>query len=126
MSTPLTFPKRICLDFDGVIHSYTSPWKDVDVIPDPPVPGAFDAIQEYLEANYRVAIYSSRSYRPEGVQAMMRWFVAHGLRVELLDHLEFPCYKPAAQLYIDDRGYHFKGVFPSVEFIQLFRPWNKI
>ena len=30
-------PKPIlCLDFDGVVHSYTSGWKGADVIPDPP------------------------------------------------------------------------------------------
>jgi len=30
MSKPI-----LCLDFDGVIHSYSSGWKGADVIPDP-------------------------------------------------------------------------------------------
>lgn len=36
----------LSIDFDGVIHSYTSRWKGVDVIPDMPVPGAFEALTE--------------------------------------------------------------------------------
>ena len=34
----------LCVDFDGVIHSYISGWKGADVIPDPPVPGAIEAL----------------------------------------------------------------------------------
>lgn len=119
------FPQRICIDFDGVIHSFVTPWDNAKVIPDPPVPGAFEAIEDYINAGFRVAVYSSRSYRPDAVQAMMNWFIDHGLRPEALDHLEFPHYKPAAEIYIDDRGYHFTGKFPSVEFIRAFKPWNK-
>src|SRR5882672_3079773 len=29
----------LCLDFDGVLHSYSSGWKGADVIPDAPTPG---------------------------------------------------------------------------------------
>jgi hypothetical protein len=39
----------LSLDFDGVIHSYTSGWKGADVIADPPVPGAFQFIGEALQ-----------------------------------------------------------------------------
>lgn len=69
--------------------------------------------------------FSARSYTLEGQNAMMRWFVQHGMTPQVLDHLEFPTHKPGAILYIDDRGYHFRGIFPSVSYIEDFRPWNK-
>ena len=33
---------RRTLDFDGVIHAYTSPWTNAETISDGPVPGALD------------------------------------------------------------------------------------
>lgn len=74
----------LCLDFDGVIHSYTSGWKGAHVIPDPPVPGAIDFIQRARE-RFQVVILSSRSHQHEpgslmgGEEAMGRYLVAHGI-----------------------------------------------
>jgi hypothetical protein len=34
----------LCLDFDGVIHSYTRGWSGANVVSDAPVKGAFDFI----------------------------------------------------------------------------------
>lgn len=54
--------KRIvCLDFDGVIHSYTSGWQGPRTISDPPVPGAMEFIVRLQDAGYKVAVFSSRS-----------------------------------------------------------------
>lgn len=49
----------LCLDFDGVIHSYTSGWKAADVILDKPVLGSFSALRDYAE-HFTVCIHSSR------------------------------------------------------------------
>lgn len=66
----------LVLDFDGVIHSYTSGWKGAAVIPDPPVPGALKFIVAALET-FEVHILSSRSHQWGGKRAMKRWLRGH-------------------------------------------------
>jgi hypothetical protein len=66
----------LCVDFDGVIHSYTSGWKGASVIPDPPVPGAMAWLLKAAKL-FSVVIYSSRSRDHEGLAAMRAWFTRH-------------------------------------------------
>lgn len=62
----------LCLDFDGVIHSYASGWKGAANIPDPPVPGALEFMVRALE-RFDVAVFSSRSHQWGGRRAMKQW-----------------------------------------------------
>ena len=64
----------ICLDFDGVVHSYVSGWKGATIIPDAPVPMTKRAI-ELLRMDYEVKIFSSRCGQEGGSQGQRR---AHG------------------------------------------------
>lgn len=121
----MTYRKTLSVDFDGVLHSYQSPWVNARVIPDPPVPGAFDWLGQAVRS-YQVAVFSSRSGQPGGIQAMRQWFQDHGLPADVLDQMEFPTEKPPAHLSIDDRAFHFQGTFPTFEFIEGFKPWNKL
>ncbi len=122
----------LCLDFDGVIHSYSSPWAGADVIPDPPVPGALGFIIEAQE-RFQVHIHSSRSHQPGGVRSMRQWlsdhFLAMGLGetvvASLMLNIEFPKEKPPALVTIDDRAIQFNGVFPLLDEIANFKPWNR-
>jgi len=122
----------LCLDFDGVIHSYTSGWKGADVIPDPPVPGAVGFICDALP-HFCVCIFSSRSCQPGGIDAMQVWlaeaFLAADMYPEaankLLDQIEWPLEKPAAMVTIDDRALTFDGTWPAIESLKAFKPWNK-
>ncbi len=111
----------LCLDFDGVLHSYTSGWKGVDVIPDPPVPGALDFVKSAIE-HFEVHIYSSRSADQEGRKAMVNWLCEHNFPVHTIC---FPHHKPAAFLTIDDRAMMFTGEFPDAKSLLNFKPWNK-
>ena len=116
--------KIVCLDFDGVIHSYTSGWKGVDVIPDPPVPGTHEALEAYLDAGFEIVIYSSRSKEEAGIRAMKE-YVALEFGGDMERRLKFAHEKPPAWITIDDRAVQFTGEWPSAEEIDNFKPWNK-
>lgn len=131
----------LCVDFDGVIHSYVSGWKGVDVIPDPPVPGALRWLWRATEW-FDVRIYSSRSSQPGGVESMQAWMLTHAAKEFDADHpmcavkftdegpiypIDFAVEKPAAFLTIDDRALCFEGDWSEIEPADLlnFKPWNK-
>lgn len=149
----MAYKPILSIDFDGVIHSYSSGWKGAHVIPDDPVPGAIEALHRYLDAGYVVAIFSSRSKSLRGRWAMKRWMTEAASRyyhredfkyvsateaacvgMDLVSddagrafvrRLSWPWFKPSAVLTIDDRAVCFNGTFPAVNAIKIFQPWNK-
>lgn len=134
------FDPILCLDFDGVLHSYKSGWVAAHFIPDPPVPGAFEFLHQAIQ-HFNVQIYSSRSHQDGGIPAMITW-VEYWARKEL-DNVEpdykanavitaicndkdaWPKAKPPAMLTIDDRALTFDGTWPDVNDLLKFKPWNK-
>ena len=121
----------LVLDFDGVIHSYTSGWKGAAIVSDPPVPGAIAFIVKALET-FRVAILSSRSHEPGGIDAMRGWLLMflmndmdRGDALEVYRQIEWPTVKPPALITIDDRALTFDGTWPDMEALKGFQPWNK-
>jgi len=125
------FKPILCMDFDGVIHSYTSGWAGAATIIDPPTPGALQFLAEMIKQDkYKIAIYSPRSNQPGGILAMKdwfrKWFMLQDLYMELVNDLDFPVVKPPAFVTVDDRCICFDGDFYHLfDKIQAFRPWNK-
>ncbi|EIZ87168.1 tail protein [Methylobacterium sp. GXF4] len=127
----------LVLDFDGVLHSYTSGWKGADIVIDPPVPGAKEFIQAAVK-KFEVAVVSSRSHEPGGAEAMARWMAEYfegvlvynaigGEHRVMFDggSIRFPMHKPPAFVTIDDRAIQFTGEWPDVDGLLAFKPWNK-
>ena len=61
----------VCVDFDGVLHSYTTPWINAHTIPDPPVQGAIAWLATMLE-KFDVVIFSTRCKTWRGRRAICR------------------------------------------------------
>lgn len=113
----------IAVDFDGVIHSYTSPWTCPEEINDPPTEGAIEWLNE-MEKKFEVVIFTTRAKDPAGHDAVRDWLREHGYRPP--NGPEVTATKPAALIYLDDRAVRFDGTnFPTAEDVHRLRPWNK-
>ena len=145
----------LVLDFDGVLHSYTSGWQGARSIPDLPVPGAMAFLENTVD-RFTVKILSSRSHQWGGRGAMKKWLVhhmtGHLLQVpafrsyrdkfdgdidypmcameekaarQIINKIGFPLFKPPATVTLDDRALTFTGTFPQIHEIREFTPWNR-
>ena len=132
--TPNEFRPTICLEFDGVIHSYENGWADGQIYGSV-VPGFFEWMEQ-ARYFFKLVIYSSRSKTDDGVIAMSRWlhdqrneWIAKGGQRNPIDPLaiEFAHEKPAAWVTIDHRAICFQGKWDapelSIESLLNFSPW---
>jgi hypothetical protein len=142
----------VAVDFDGVLHSYTSPWVNARTIPDPPVHGAMEWLVT-MSKTFDIAITSTRNFQFLGIWAMRRWIrrnladyfwpiansdgysfdhmgvdqAALGMADEVMEHVSFPRKKAPALIYLDDRAIRFEGpgTWPTRGDVYKSRPWNK-
>lgn len=126
-------PYSIAVDFDGVIHSYTSPWTKAHEIPDPPVVGAILWLSQMVQ-DFNVWILSTRCKTFRGRRAVRAYIKQHAGNLWYpdptgcvpLEEIRTTCTKPPCLIYIDDRGYRFEGNnFPNRQTVHELRPWNK-
>lgn len=123
----------ICIDFDGVIHSYEHGWRNGEIY-GTVTKGFFEWAQE-MAKHFTLVIYSSRSKDIDDRGNMYRWFrdrwnewMRASQNVTLhIDDFTFAHEKPSAFITIDDRCICFDGDWSKItaESIFNFKPWNK-
>jgi hypothetical protein len=113
---------RVCIDFDGVINSYSSGYKPGDdtFLPDPPTEGAKEFLEKCLVCFQEVFIVSSRCQTLSGVLAMGNWMKKYDMPDIPITYVKYP-----AEVYIDDRGWRFEGHFPDPEMFIELGTWVK-
>ena len=128
----------LCVDFDGVIHAFETPFVDPEIISDPPVEGALQWLME-MTHHFKVYICSARGAtderrRADAREAIRRWLAHHwqkaGYRkADFGDPITVVSKKPAAALYVDDRGWRFEGPLDfqrlTPSHIKALAPWNR-
>ena len=139
--------QTIAVDFDGVIHSYTTPWTKAHEIHDPPVDGAIEWMWDTLNGlrqpspsggladpsgGWDVVIVSTRARTWRGRLAMRSWLRSHAgnlwhevMGARGIESVRVTATKVQALVYIDDRAVRFEGRFvPAAEWASQ-RPWNR-
>jgi len=129
------FKPTLCIDFDGVIHSYEQGWQGGEIY-GTVVPGFFEWAERAAK-HFTLVIYSSRSKDEVMLSQMMSWLAEQrekwrldGGMPETLNPLEFNFAheKPAAFITIDDRAIMFRGDWSAQELspdnLLKFKPWT--
>jgi len=88
----------VCIDFDGVIHRYSKGWYDGSIY-DIPNTGTEQALRNIISNGYKIIICTART----NLLGVRNWMNKHfpGISVEITN------IKPAAKIYIDDKGFKF-------------------
>ncbi len=110
----------LCLDFDGVVHSYENGWGDGSIY-GTPTAGFADWAKAAAE-HFLLVIHSSRLATPDGLAQVAAW-----LKRFDLDWIATSVEKPPAFITIDDRSIRFDGDWdvPSLDpdKLRTFKPW---
>jgi len=114
--------KTLMIDFDGVLASYDGNFR-ADIL-GRPHPGALEAVRNYIEAGFRIVVYTTRAKDREGMLRIRDWLALNGFdALAGGDPIYVTAFKVPAVAYIDDRGWRFSGSWPSAAELDAFRPW---
>ena len=96
--------KKLCLDFDGVIHQYSKGWND-GTIYDPPMPNAIE-IMKKLATQYELIIFTTRKEHYK----IIEWLQKYGYEYPI----QITSYKIQAQAYIGKWNCRFRGDWSEI------------
>jgi len=115
--------KNIAIDFDGVIHTFDKGFYDGTCYGEP-LPGSLEAIKT-LSEKYNIIIFTAKAKpsRPlvngkTGTELVIEWLTKHDVMQYVV---EVTSEKPRAQLYIDDKGFHFENWVDTMKYLE---GWN--
>jgi hypothetical protein len=125
----------IVIGFDSTLAQFEKGFQAIDICAEPPTPGAMQFLWD-VSQHFDVAIFSHRSRQLSGRLAMQEWLreymtpwmAGQGLGIlaeDFLANIKWPIHKPPAFLSIDARAMMFTGIWPEIDTLRHFKPWNK-
>lgn len=102
--------KTIALDLDGTLHDYKSvAWEGLYSLKGKPINGAVEWCNEAIKVA-NLFVFSSRAVNKIAITSIERWLADNGF-----PEMEVTNKKEIADVYIDDKGYHFTGKWPDIK-----------
>tara|TARA_R110002051_G_scaffold284135_1_gene346170 strand:+ start:3510 stop:3905 length:396 start_codon:yes stop_codon:yes gene_type:complete len=112
--------KNVAIDFDGVVHTFDKGFHDGTCYGEP-IEGSLKALKQ-LSESYNIVIFTAKAKpnRPlvngkTGTELVIEWLTNHNVMQYIQ---EVTAEKPRAQLYIDDKGYHFENWSDTLQHIK--------
>ena len=118
--------RTICIDFDGVVHDYSSGWQGEDVFGQM-IPNADTGTSVLKQKGWTVIIFTTRKKTDE----LEKWLKEHNITYDYINENpgqpDGTSGKIMADVYLDDRGICFRGRWDSwlVREILDFEPWQE-
>ena len=112
----------LAVDFDGVIANYDG-WKGDDHF-GTPLPGVAEALQELKKRGWLIVIWTTRG----NVEQLRNYLNCFGIPYDSINEVssrEYAKQKISADVYLDDRGLRFEGVWSAklIDEIDHFKTW---
>ena len=122
----------VCVDFDGVLHTYDGRYEGDHIAEGLPIEGAIGWLFEAVQ-HFEVVILTTRGGSWRGRRAIRRWLRKHsgdifydGPGYRGIKDVKITNRKPPALMYIDDRAVRFTGEYwPNPREVHRARPWWK-
>lgn len=118
--------KTICIDFDGVIHDYSKGFQGADEFGQM-IPNADAGTSVLKQKGWTIIIFTTR----KKTDKLEKWLKDHNITYDYINENpnqpENTSGKLIADVYLDDRGICFRGVWDQwlVREILDFEPWEE-
>ncbi len=121
----------VAADFNGVVHDHRESQKGFCEPGSPEIPGAVQWLKD-LSEEFDVFLVSASFERSQYITAAKAWLAARGVPTPWMapmlvgrSRITLTPFKPPCLMFVDDRGFHFRGEFPTIAEIKSFKPWNR-
>jgi hypothetical protein len=121
----------VAVDFNGVIHDHRDGVRGMCLPSDAEIFGAIEWLRQ-ISGEFDVFLVSASFGDSRFIVAAKAWLEVKGIPRQWMvpalagrSRITLTPFKPVCLMFVDDRGFCFRGEFPTADEIKSFKPWNR-